>query len=100
MRFACSDLGEQTGGTRVVARLHGSYANVLLLDAVNFGRYRAGQSFGYTGGMQSRSPVELTVPADGHWYLVVDHGGFRGRVRGDVEVLDGDEIVQRTRILT
>lgn len=98
MRFAYSNLGEQPGGTGVVARLRGSCANVLLLDAPNFSRYRARHPFAYTGGMRLRTPVALTVPKDGHWFLVVDHGGFRGRTRGDVEVVHDHEIVQHDTV--
>lgn len=86
MKYAYRDLGEQDAGTAVTVRLSGSVSNVVLLDAANFARYRAGQPFLYTGGHFVRSPVELEVPEDGHWYLVVDTGGFKGRVRGSVEV--------------
>ncbi len=87
MKYAYHDLGHQNAGTTVRVRLDGSVANVILLDPTNFGQYRAGLPFRYTGGHVTRSPVELEIPEDGRWYVVVDTGGYRGRVRGRVEVV-------------
>jgi hypothetical protein len=37
--------------------------------------------------------VQLQIPRDGHWFVVIDHGGYKGRVRGaDLEVLAPDEL--------
>ena len=86
MRYSYYDLGHQSQGNTVVARLDGAAANVLLLDPRNFARYRAADAFSYRGGHFRRSPAEIEIPADGQWYLVIDLGGFKGRVRGTVEV--------------
>ena len=91
MRYRYYDLHHQQAGTTVTARLEGSVCNLILLDAVNFKRYRAGQPFLYTGGRQWQSPVSLEVPEDGHWYAVVDLGGYKGRVKATVEVRSADE---------
>lgn len=89
MRFAYHDLGEQPEGQTVRVRLRGSAANVLLMDAANFGAYRAQQPFFYdAGGHFSTSPVDLAIPKDGRWFVVVDLGGYSGRVRASVEVVD------------
>jgi hypothetical protein len=90
MRYACADLGEQRAGTAVTVRLTGSVSNVILIDRTNFARYRAGQGFLYEGGHFRQSPVHLEVPEDGHWYVVVDLGGYRGRVNANVEVESAD----------
>lgn len=90
MRYSYFDLKEQSKDTSVVVRLAGSSANVILLDRTNFASYRAGRPFLYEGGFRRRSPVRLTVPEDGHWYVVVDLGGYRGRVRAHVEVVGQD----------
>lgn len=91
--YAHYDLGELSQGDTVVVRLRGSRPNVLLLDRQNLERYRAGLRFAFVGGLQRRSPVRLSVPRDGHWYVALDLGGRRGRARGAVSVLcaDGDE---------
>jgi hypothetical protein len=92
MRFAFYDLGDQPEGTVAEVRLTGRAANVILVNELNFTRYRAGAPFSYTGGHYQRSPVSLEVPEAGHWYVVVDLGGFGGRVRGKVKVLPpGDQ---------
>jgi hypothetical protein len=41
----------------------------------------------------------LTVPRDGHWYLVIDLGGHPGRVRASVESIipPGGEEADGTR---
>jgi hypothetical protein len=92
MRFLYYDLDERPEGTWVVAHLHGSSANVILLDPVNFDRYRLGLPFLYAGGLWARTPARLRIPRDGHWYLVIDCGGYRHRVH-----VDGVEIVAADR---
>lgn len=84
MRYAFKDLGEQAAGTEITVRLEGSAANVLLLDPYNYSCYKAARPFRYTGGMFRSSPARVTVPRDGRWHLVVDCGGYRGRVRAHV----------------
>lgn len=91
MRYAYKDLGQQPAGTEVAVRLEGSAANVLLLDRDNYSRYRAAQPFRYTGGMYHRSPARLTIPREGHWHLVIDLGGHRGRVRAHIEEITPPE---------
>ena len=91
MWYRYYNLGPQQEDSAVVVRLRGSAANVVLLDPVNFHRYRSGEGFLYTGGHYRHSPVRLQIPQDGHWYLVIDHGGYKGRARVEVEVLTPDE---------
>lgn len=92
MKYVYYDLGEQPQDTRVVAHLRGSAANVILLDSVNFARYRVGESFIYTGGLHGGTPVALQIPESGHWYLAIDRGGYKHDVRaGGVEILPPDE---------
>jgi Domain of unknown function (DUF1883) len=97
MRFAYRDLGQQPAGSMVVVRLRGSSANVVLLDSNNFASYRAGTPFVYAaGGLFRTSPVRLEIPHDDHWFLAVDTGGFRGRVRASFELIPaGDETSSR-----
>ena len=64
-------------------------ANVMLLDSVNYERYRKGESFRYNGGLAKISPTRLLPPHSGRWHIVVDLGGFAGKVRAEVRVLDG-----------
>jgi hypothetical protein len=80
MKYLYWDLGEQQQDSQVVAHLRGLGGNVILLDPVNFDRYRHGLPFHYTGGLHTRTPVGLEVPHDGHWYLVIDCGGYRHQV--------------------
>lgn len=61
-------------------------ANVKVMDASNFQRYRRGESHRYYGGHAARSPVAIRPPCGGHWYVTVDLGGFSGRVRAAVRV--------------
>ena len=93
MRYTYYDLGRQRAGTKVTAQLRGSVCNLLLVDEENFGRYRAGEPFLYEGGLRQSTPVSLKVPEDGHWYAVIDLGGFKGRVRATIELEtpDGSE---------
>lgn len=92
MKYLYYDLGDQQQDSCVVAHLRGSAANVLLLDPVNFKRYRTGLPFRYIGGLCGRTPAQLQIPQDGHWYLVIDCGGYKHRVYVDkVDVLPPDD---------
>jgi hypothetical protein len=62
-------------------------ANVMLLDDINFQRYRSGGRFTYYGGLAEQSPVLLNPPHHGHWHLTIDLGGGGGTVRHSVRVL-------------
>ena len=64
-------------------------ANVLLLDASNYERYRRGATYQYHGGFARASPYQLSPPTAGHWHLVVNLGGFNGQVKAGVRLLPG-----------
>lgn len=85
MKFLQFEIDAQ-GGDTVLVTLD-RQANVRLLDGSNFSRYRTGASHRYTGGLAKTSPVRLSVPHSGHWYVVVDLGGYGGSVRAGVELL-------------
>lgn len=92
MKYLYYDLGEQEQENWVVAHLRGSAANVILLDTLNFERYRFGRPFEYTGGLHTHTPARLQIPQGGHWYLVIDCGGYRHHVHPvNVEIVAPDE---------
>jgi hypothetical protein len=62
-------------------------ANVCLLDDANFSNYRRGGRYSYYGGLAEISPVRLSPPSPGHWNLVIDLGGYGGRVSASVRVI-------------
>ena len=64
-------------------------ANVRLLDAVNFQRFRRGDAHRFHGGYMTQSPVRLPVPRAGSWHVVVDLGGHAGHVRASVSLIGG-----------
>lgn len=82
------DLGRLDRGSTVVVRLD-KQANVLLMDAVNYRLYASsrGGRITYHGGLAKTSPFRLSVPSPGHWFLAIDVGGRRGRIRHGVSVL-------------
>ncbi len=69
--------------------LKGSAANVQLMDSSNFSNYKAGRRYTYHGGHATRSPVRLSVPRSGTWYVIIDLGGHPGKVQSAVQVLPG-----------
>ena len=89
MQFIKHDLGNRKGGEIVEVSLSGSAANVRLLDSSNFQSYRSGRRHRYLGGHAKSSPVRLQLPRAGHWYVVVDLGGYKGTVRSSVRMLPG-----------
>ncbi len=78
-----------SGQNDVVEVTVNGQANVMLLDSPNFDHYRRGESFRYNGGLAKSSPVRLVPPHRGRWHLVVDLGGYAGRIRAGVRVLQG-----------
>src|SRR5918999_1630237 len=89
MKFIHHDLGQRSRGEIVEVTLKGNAANVLLLDSSNFSSYRHGRRYRGYGGHVRRSPVRLPIPRGGHWHVVVDLGGYAGRVNAGVRVLPG-----------
>lgn len=89
MQFRQYDLGQRQGGEVVEVSLSGSAANVRLMDSSNFQSYRAGRQHRYFGGHATRSTVRLQIPHSGHWYVVIDLGGYPGSVRSGIRVLPG-----------
>jgi len=88
MDFIHYDLKNLSRGEIVEVTLD-HVANVLLLDASNFNSYRNGRRHSYYGGQVKRSPHQMPVPRSGHWHVVIDLGGYSGKVRSDVKVLPG-----------
>jgi hypothetical protein len=80
---------EFTGGSECLAlvTLDGQ-ANVMLLSDSDFHAYQCGHSFNYRGGWATRSPIRLVPPHHGRWHVVVDLGGYEGRLRAGVRVIN------------
>lgn len=87
MKFQCYDLNQCEKGERIQVTLRGNAANVRLMDSTNFNYYRQGRGHRYIGGLATHSPVVLTVPRSGHWYVTVDLGGLRGSVSTSIRKL-------------
>lgn len=66
-------------------------ANVQLLDDVNYDRYRAGREYHYHVGYATAPTYLIRPPRPGRWHLVIDLGGFAGRVRSWVRLLPAEE---------
>jgi Domain of unknown function (DUF1883) len=73
MDFTHEDVGQLAGGSTVIVGFEGPDANVMLLTPTQFTRYRSGGLLGRcVGGHYRCSPVQLEVPYDGRWQVVVD----------------------------
>ena len=81
------DLGQCHRGERIQVTLQGNAANVRLMDSTNYSSYRNGRSHHYYGGLVKRSPIVLTVPNNGHWYITIDLAGLVGSVRSSIRRL-------------
>ena len=91
MQFIKHDLGKLSGGEVVEVTITNA-ANVRLLDSENFRKYRSGRPHRYTGGHAKQSPVRFQIPRAGHWYVVVDLGGYAGEVGSSARVLSGETV--------
>lgn len=87
MKYTVYDLGNCRRGERIQVTLQGNAANVRLMDSGNYASYRNGQRHRYYGGLVKRSPIVLTVPGSGHWYVTVDLFGLGGSVRSSIRKL-------------
>lgn len=47
-------------------------SNVFLVDSSNFKKYQARQRFNYYGGHFTTTPVTVSAPKAGRWYLIVN----------------------------
>ena len=79
------DLGQVKRGSVVIVTLD-KQANVLLMDSSNYTNYKSGRRSSYYGGLMKRSPAQIPVPRDGHWFVAIDLGGRSGNVRHGVRV--------------
>ena len=64
--FVTYDLGQVNAGATVAVTLR-QRANVRLLDAHNFARYRRDEALRAIGGKAIRSPAMLKISSAGHW---------------------------------
>ena len=87
MQCQVYDLHQCGRGERIQITLHGNAANVRLMDSSNYNSYRQGRSHQYFGGLARHSPVILTVPRSGHWFVTIDLGGLGGSVSSSVRKL-------------
>jgi hypothetical protein len=62
-------------------------ANVMLLDDSAYRSYQSGGRFQYYGGHFDVSPINIPVPSTGHWHVVIDLGGYSGRIRHSVSII-------------
>ena len=85
MQYLYFDLKQQKKGAVAVVTLD-KQANVRLMTTANYHAFRAGRQCRFRGGLAKQSPTRLAVPSSGHWYVVVDLGGYAGRVRASVAV--------------
>ena len=86
MNYLKFDLGSLHFGKTVEVTLHGSAANVRLLDYSNFYSYVHGRVYDSIGGFITESPVSLTIPNHDHWFLVIDMEGLKGVPDASVKI--------------
>jgi len=59
------------------------------MDSSNYSNFKSGHSHRFIGGHVKQSPYKATLPNSAHWYVVVDLGGYAGKVSSGVRVLPG-----------
>lgn len=62
-------------------------ANIKVMDATNYERYRRNGSHQYFGGSATRSPAVIRPPHAGRWHIAIDLGGASGPIRAAVRTL-------------
>lgn len=59
------------------------------MTSSDFSNYKNGRRHNYHGGHATKSPIDIPIPSDGHWYATVDLGGYQGNVNASISVLPG-----------
>ncbi|PES99223.1 hypothetical protein CN491_02620 [Bacillus cereus] len=85
MKYSYSQ--EQLNAGDIVSVTLDSEANVLLLDSSNYSRFKRGQRYNYFGGLAKSSPARIKVPRSGLWYIVINLGGYAGKVNYSVNII-------------
>lgn len=88
MQYQYYDLGNVSSGTIVEVSL-GYAANVRIMDSSNYSNFKAGKRHRFIGGYVTQSPYKATITQSGRWYVIVDLGGYAGKVKSSVQVLPG-----------
>jgi hypothetical protein len=88
MNYSYYDLGQRKRGETVEVTISAA-ANVVLLDGSNYSAFQAGRQHRYHGGLFRQSPIPLTIPNDGHWWIVIHLWGLAGpaSVRHSIRML-------------
>jgi hypothetical protein len=63
-------------------------AQVRLLDALNYHKYRRGEQHDYYSELAKASPVCLQVPRTGCWHVIIAPGRQAEPVHASVQVID------------
>jgi len=88
MQYQFYDLGNVPAG-RIVEVTLGYAANVRIMDSSNYSSFKAGRRYRFIGGYVTRSPYKITLPNGTHWYVVIDLGGYAGKIKSAVRLLPG-----------
>ena len=83
------DLNHVEAGKVVEVALDGA-ANVRIMNHTSFQDFRAGRKHGFIGGYVTPPLYRATIPAGGHWHVILDLGGQSGKLRSGVRVLPGN----------
>ena len=86
MKFIYNDLGQRKKGEIVEVTLSGA-ANVRLMNSSNYSSYKNGRDHRYVGGLAKQTPVRLSIPNSGRWYVTVDMQGLVGSVKASFRTL-------------
>lgn len=88
-KFWFSKVGRRPKGMIARVDVDGPEANVRLVDDWNYRRMRRQKRYAYVGGHYRVSPIDLSVPWDGRWYVVADLGGEPGHLRARTRFVTG-----------
>jgi hypothetical protein len=56
------------------------------MTRTEYNNYKSGRRYRYHGGRVTRSPFRIAVPSNGHWVVVIDLGGYAGRISASIAV--------------
>lgn len=62
-------------------------ANVILLDHINYVKFKNQRNYDYYGGFAKKTPCRMKVPNTGTWYLVVNENGNSGIINFSINTI-------------
>ena len=98
MTYWFADLGNLGEGKTVEVSISDS-ANIRIMDAENFQKFKKNQIHEFIGGYVKFTPYTMKLPRAAHWLVVVDIGEHEHKIEAKASVYQRERKVKIERFL-